>query len=102
MVRYKKWAEIKKENFSPEEIAASREWAEQKVIELNLKAVRKMTGVTQGELAKATKLAQSDISVLENRGNHLIETIRRYIEALGGELEIIARFGDKSIRLRGV
>ncbi|MEE9263533.1 MAG: type II toxin-antitoxin system RelE/ParE family toxin [Vicinamibacteria bacterium] len=36
------------------------------------------------------------------RENHLVSTLRRYVEALGGELEIVASFGDKRVRLQGI
>ena len=45
---------------------------------------------------------QSEVSKAERRDDHLLSTLRRYIEALGGELEVVARFGDKSVRLKGV
>ena len=47
---------------------------------------------------------QSDVSRLENRddfGDCQISTLRRYVEALGGQLELVAAFGDKKIILTG-
>lgn len=47
---------------------------------------------------------QGDISRLETRGtldDCQVETIRRYVVALGGELELVAMFGDKKIILTG-
>jgi hypothetical protein len=31
-----------------------------------------------------------------------LSTLKRYVEALGGELEVVAAFGDKRVRLRAV
>jgi hypothetical protein len=47
---------------------------------------------------------QADVSRLEGRADFedcQIATLRRYVEALGGSLEITARFGDKRITVAG-
>jgi len=102
MKRYHKWADIKKKYDTPEQIEASRKWAEDKVLKMNLREVRKLTGKTQVDVSKAAKMTQGEVSTAENREDHLVSTLRRIITALGGELEIIARFGNKSVRLHGV
>jgi len=71
-------------------------------LEANLRAVREMAGKTQVELARDAGISQAELSRNESAGDHLVSTLRRYIEALGGELEIIARFGDKTVKLRGM
>ncbi len=42
---------------------------------------------------------QSQVSETERRGDHRLSSLRRYIQALGGELENIANFGDRRVRL---
>ncbi len=69
---------------------------------MNLQELRKLAGKTQTQLASATKMNQPELSRIERRDDHLLSTLRRYIEALGGELEVIARFDGKTVRLRGV
>jgi len=69
---------------------------------MNLQTVRRYVGKTQIQVAKAAKMAQGDVSMAERRKDHLLSTLRRYIEALGGEVEVRAIFGRKRIRLRGV
>ncbi len=47
---------------------------------------------------------QSDVSRLEGRADFeecLVSTLRRYVAALGGQLELVASFGDKKIILAG-
>lgn len=61
-----------------------------------------LLGVPQTELAARTGLDQPEVSRLERRPDHLVSTLRRYVEALGGELEVTARFGTKAVRLKGV
>jgi len=97
----KKWSDLRKKRFSAAEIAASREEAEREVLELNLRAVRELIGKTQADIAEMADLAQGEVSRVERRDDHLVSTLRRYVEALGGELEVPARFEDKrNYRLR--
>lgn len=61
-----------------------------------LRAARRMT---QETLAEAYGAQQATISKLENRTDAYVSTIRRYIEAMGGTLEIVARFADGDVRI---
>jgi hypothetical protein len=47
-------------------------------------------------------MKQSELSRSERREDHLLSTLRRYVEGLGGELVVVARLGGKAVRLRGV
>ena len=73
---------------------------ERDLLELNLRALRELRGATQAELAERADMAQPDISRLERRDDHHVSTLRRVVEALGGELEIIAKFADQRVRIR--
>jgi hypothetical protein len=73
-------------------------------VRMSLRALRTAVGGTQVEIAEATGMAQGDVSRLENRANLeecQLATLRRYVEALGGKLEIVAVLGDKRIILVG-
>ena len=61
--------------------------------------VRKQLGFTQTSIAKAMGVSQSALSQMESQDDLQLSTIRRLVNALGGELDIIARFGDRSIVL---
>jgi hypothetical protein len=87
---------------SPERRERNRIRAQADLIEMELQELRKFSGKTQVEVAAALKTTQGQVSLAESREDHLLSTLRRYVEALGGELDVVARFGDKSIRLRGV
>jgi hypothetical protein len=102
MKKYHKWADIKKRHDTPKQIEESRKWAENEVLKMNLREVRRLAGKTQVDVSKAAKMTQGEVSSFEMREDHLVSTLRRIITALGGELEITARFGDKSVRLHGV
>lgn len=97
-----RWADIKARKLSPEQIAEVREQADADVLEMNLRALRESTGKTQEEIAAAADMSQSELSRLERRDDHLLSTLRRYVNALGGDLEVVAVVGGKRVVLRGV
>jgi hypothetical protein len=61
-----------------------------------LKDVRHLYGVSQVELAAALGTDQAHVSRLERRADLKVSTIRDYVSALGGELELTVRFPDYS------
>lgn len=63
----------------------------------SLQEFRKSVGLTQEEVAGLLKLKQTNISQLESRKDMHISTLRNYVEALGGELEIYIRMPDRGI-----
>jgi hypothetical protein len=74
-------------------------------VRLTLRTVREAIGKTQVDISREAQMNQGDVSRLEARtdlGDCQVGTLRRYIEALGGELEVVARFGDKRITVVGV
>lgn len=72
---------------------------EDEAYEMTLRAVREMAGKTQAQVAEAMKMAQGHVSLFEAREDRRVSNLRRYVEALGGELELIARFGKRAIRI---
>ena len=66
-----------------------------------LRLVRKRRGITQVQLAKKMGVSQIRISQIENGKLESFElgTLIRYVEALGGELSITVRLGDKQLEL---
>jgi len=66
---------------------------------MTMRALRAMVGWTQVELAEAMGVTQAEVSRLEARADTKLSTLERYVKALGGEVEVIARFGDRSLRL---
>lgn len=74
-------------------------------VRLTLRTIRDATGKTQKEVSDESEINQGDISRLENRSTFddcQVSTLRRYIEALGGELELVAKFDNKKIILAGI
>lgn len=60
-----------------------------------LKDLRQAVAQTQEELAAALGVGQDTISRLEKRSDMLLSTLRRYVEAMGGKLELVAQFPDR-------
>ena len=58
---------------------------------------RKAVGLTQVELARKLSISQENVSRLEKRDDMHLSTLRKYIEALGGELELFINIPDKPL-----
>jgi len=97
-----KWDQLRRMKFSDEEIRQIDREAIEELIEMDLRALRESAGKTQTELAELSKLAQSELSQIERRDDHMVSTLRRFVEGLGGKLEVNAVFGDTRITLRDV
>lgn len=83
----------------PESRERSRVLAEQMLRDMPLVELRQARNYTQAELAAALGTSQASVSKLERRSDMYLSTLRRLVEAMGGELEITARFPDGEIRL---
>jgi transcriptional regulator with XRE-family HTH domain len=67
--------------------------------EMPLAELRRARGLSQKALAKVLGVEQSSVSKLERRTDMYISSLRTHIEAMGGELDIIARFPDGELRI---
>jgi transcriptional regulator with XRE-family HTH domain len=65
--------------------------------EASLAEIRRALEMTQQQLAASLGLSQPGISRIENETDLFVSTLRSYVEALGGELEIAAIFEDLRI-----
>lgn len=84
----------------PEARARAEARAREMMAEMVLAEIRKFAGVTQEELAEKLGVTQPSLSKLENQEDMQIGTLRRVIEALGGELELIVHLPKADIRVR--
>lgn len=70
------------------------------LLEMSLQELRqRVSGITQSEVADLMKVTQGAISQLEKRHDLLLSNLAEYIRALGGKLELIARFPDSDVRI---
>jgi DNA-binding XRE family transcriptional regulator len=78
-----------------EKTVAERQQAMQDA--LALAQLRQSRHITQVQLADTLGISQGNVSRLEARGDAYLSTLRSYVEALGGHLEIAAVFGDERV-----
>jgi predicted transcriptional regulator len=84
---------------SPEARARSEAKAEQMVRDMALDELREALRLTQESLAGSLHVNQAAISKVERRADMLISTLRKIIEAMGGELEIRAILPNGVVRI---
>ena len=67
--------------------------------DITLQELRQALELTQTELAQTLDINQAAVSKMENQSDMYISTLRRFVEAMGGSLEVIAKFpgGEVSI-----
>ena len=63
--------------------------------EMTLREVRKARKLTQQKIAKSLHIGQEGVSKIEKRSDLLISTLRGYVEAMGGQLSLVAEFPDR-------
>jgi predicted transcriptional regulator len=82
-----------------EQQAIKKRTAELIVEEATLRQLREARERSQVELAEELHIDQAAVSKLERRTDMYLSTLRSYIEAMGGKLEIVARFPTKAVRI---
>lgn len=68
-------------------------------LRMSLRELRSYTGRTQAQAAAGNRMTQSELSRLERREDFLLSTLRRYVDSLGGTLEVKVMLGSSEIRL---
>ncbi len=63
--------------------------------EMTLQELRRARKLTQIRLAKALGISQDGVSRLEKRSDLLLSTLRKSVEAMGGNLSLVAEFPDR-------
>lgn len=81
-----------KRGITDEQMAEARKDTQAYIDAYNLREARKANNMTQVELAKAMGVSQNRVSRMENGDISAmsIETVRRYVEALGGRMTLVA------------
>jgi transcriptional regulator with XRE-family HTH domain len=67
--------------------------------ELLLSEVRELTGKSQQEVAKSLGMKQPSLSKLEKQADMQISTLRKIVAALGGELQVLAKFPKGIVKI---
>ncbi len=94
----KPFAELRAK-MSPAAKKRARDRATQLLAEMPLQELRAARKQTQVQLAQVLHVNQAAVSKLERRADMYVSTLRSYIQAMGGDLDIVARFPDGAVRL---
>ncbi|HEV2615169.1 MAG TPA: helix-turn-helix transcriptional regulator [Candidatus Acidoferrales bacterium] len=95
-----KFSELAKQTMAPKSIARSRKTAIEGIAAMELSELREALKVTQADLAERMKVSQAAISKLEKRNRNIhVDQLRSIVSAMGGNLIIIADFGDRKVEL---
>ena len=73
--------------------------ARQMLAEMPLNELRQARGLSQKMLAEVLHVQQPSIAKIEKRTDMYLSTLRSHIEAMGGELDIVARFPDGTVKI---
>jgi len=84
---------------SPEVQARAHEKALAMLTDLPLAELRKARHLSQEQLAAELEVRQPAVAKIEKKTDMYISTLRRFIEAMGGQLEIRAHFPDGDVRI---
>jgi helix-turn-helix protein len=63
----------------------------------SLRELREITGKAQIDVAAALKIKQPSVSKIENQADMYLSTLRGYVEAIGGELELVVRLPERPV-----
>jgi transcriptional regulator with XRE-family HTH domain len=89
----KKWDDLKKK-MAPAARARVNARVRATLASMPLAEIRKAVGMTQAELAEHLDAGQGSVSKIERAADMYLSTLRKYVEALGGELHLTAQFPD--------
>ena len=64
-----------------------------------LSEVRQLTGKSQHQVAEALGIKQPSLSKLEKQSDMQISTLQKIVKALGGELEVLAKFPKGTVKI---
>lgn len=102
MTEWVRWEDVKKKRpTSPERVRAADRELQNEIVGYQLSLLRKSKKLTQAQVAQTMGVSQRRVSAIE-RGEidrSEITTLRAYITALGGQIRIVADFGDESTQI---
>lgn len=94
----KKFSELRS-LMSPQAQARAEKKTREMLAEMPLNELRQARGLSQKMLAEVLHIQQPAIAKIEKRTDMYLSTIRSHIEAMGGQLEVVARFPDGSVKI---
>ena len=94
----KKFSNLR-ENMSAESLARVEVKAQALMAEMPLHELRQARGLSQKVLAEILNVQQPSIAKMERRTDMYLSTLRSHIEAMGGHLDLVARFPEGDVKI---
>lgn len=98
MAGRKKFSDLRAQ-MTPEARARASAAAVDLAAEMDLAELRRAMQLSQEEIAAVLNVSQGAVAKMEKRADMLVGTLRRFVQAMGGELEVVARFPGHSVRI---
>lgn len=93
-----KFSELRS-RMSPESQTRAEVKARAMLAEMPLHELRQARGLSQKMLADVLHVQQPSIAKMEKRTDMYLSTLRSHIEAMGGQLEVVARFPEGAVKI---
>ncbi len=84
-------------SMSPDRLGRIEQQKQEMLWEITLQELRQAVELTQKQLAETLKINQAAVSKMENQSDMYISTLRRFLEAMGASLKIVAEFPDGEV-----
>jgi len=94
----KKFSDLRAK-MNPEAQKRAAAMAQTLVAEMPLNELRQARALSQKMLAELLQVQQPSIAKIEKRTDMYLSTLRSHIEAMGGELDVVARFPDGTVKI---
>jgi len=91
-----KWRDVRRK-LSPEQEEKTRRYVRSVVAAVSLNQLREARKLTQENLATILGINQGSVSKMEKRTDMYISTLRSFVEAMGGQLQIRAVFPEGEV-----
>jgi predicted XRE-type DNA-binding protein len=99
MTMARKFEELRAK-MSPERRRRNEAETAKKLLELTLQEIRQnVASLNQDDLAEILHVTQGYVSRLERQDDMLLSKLYAYVNALGGEVEILAKFPEHEVRI---
>jgi DNA-binding transcriptional regulator YiaG len=86
-------------DLSPEQKAAVARKVSELREEMTLAELRQARQLTQATLSETLHVGQAAVAKMEKRTDMYVGNLRRFVEAMGGELDVVARFPEGSVKI---
>lgn len=92
------WRDIRR-TLSPEQEEETRQYVKSVVETVSLNQLREARSLTQASLASILGVNQGSVSKMEKRTDMYVSTLRSFIQAMGGQLQIRAVFPEGEVEI---